>query len=156
MPMLTTFIFNPSVHRRPVRKDQIWSSLKEIRQQGVGNDGNGKEKCWSEPRAWPGYQNGVLERATLGLVHTPITPTPTARMVQGQCSRWLLSFVVQSGGGDVGVIARAVWAILAEHQEGLPQSMYRPRLVPKNFQDFPSHQMFRNMHEALNVHEKQN
>jgi hypothetical protein len=31
---------------------------------------------------------------------------------------------------------------------------FRPRLVPKNFQDFPSHQIFRQMHGALNVDKK--
>jgi hypothetical protein len=27
-------------------------------------------------------------------------------------------------------------------------------LVPKNFQDFPSHRIFRRMHEALNINKK--
>jgi hypothetical protein len=32
----------------------------------------------------------------------------------------------------------------------------RPCLVPKNFQDSPSHRMFGYMHEVLNVDEKTN
>jgi hypothetical protein len=38
----------------------------------------------------------------------------------------------------------------------LLQCIFRPRLVHKVFQDFPSHRMFGHMHETLNVDEKTN
>jgi hypothetical protein len=37
---------------------------------------------------------------------------------------------------------------------GVCNSKLWPRLVPKNFQDFLSHQMLGHMHGALNVDEK--
>jgi hypothetical protein len=54
----------------------------------------------------------------------------------------------------------AMWSKLKTQGYGFYVSSlywwFRPRLIPKNFQDSPSHQMFGHMHRALNVDEKKN
>ena len=37
-----------------------------------------------------------------------------------------------------------------------PRRRFRPGLVRKNFQDFPSHRIFGRMHGALNINENKN
>ena len=119
MPVSTIFILNPSVRRRPVRKDQIWLSLNEIRQQGVGNDGKGKGKCWSQPR-------GLATR-------TAFWNGP----------RWGRSTIPhrQDGGGDVGIIARDrnglvffAYSLVSIGDRWLPPSRSDIQTAPEQFQ----------------------